>query len=93
MLRLSAVKLNPQERAVLKVLAREVDSDCNCFPFAPICRITRLNRTAVRRACRSLARKGLAEYHKGLWTMDGEPGGAGYAATMAGADLLQGDAA
>jgi hypothetical protein len=70
MLRLSAVKLNPQERTVLKVL-----------------------RTAVRRACRSLARKGLAEYHKGLWTMDGVPGGAGYAATMAGADLLQGDAA
>jgi hypothetical protein len=25
--------------------------------------------------------------------MDGVPGGAGYAATMAGADLLQGDAA
>jgi hypothetical protein len=49
---------------------------------------TGLERKVVRRACRSLARKGLAEYGKGLWNDDGEPAGAGYAATRAGRDYL-----
>jgi monoamine oxidase len=43
-----------------------------------------MNRKRIRRACRSLARKGLAEFHRGLWRESGEPGGSGYGATRAG---------
>lgn len=48
-----------------------------------------VTRAEVRRSCRSLARKELAEYHRGLWTEDGEPAGAGYCITRTGHDFLQ----
>lgn len=43
----------------------------------------------IRRGCRSLARKGLTQYCRGLWTDEGEPAGASYAATVAGRDLIR----
>jgi hypothetical protein len=49
-----------------------------CLHFATIEYRTDLERKIVRRACRSLARKGLAEFFKGLCTDDGEFAGAGY---------------
>jgi len=55
-----------------------------CIPFAPIVRGLKLDRASVRRSVRVLARKGLAEYYRGLWTEDGEPAGAGYCITPAG---------
>jgi hypothetical protein len=52
--------------------------------FKHLSRVTKLDRKLVRRTCRLLARKGLAEFGKGLWSEDGEPRGSGYAATSEG---------
>lgn len=71
------------EMKVLVVLAAHHGA---CFPFRPLMRRTRLSRTEVRRACRSLRRKGLARYERALWTEDGEMVGAGYGATAAVAE-------
>jgi hypothetical protein len=85
----AAVKLNSNERAVLRVLAGVPDGYYK--PFAPIARTAGIERNVVRRACRSLKRKGLTEFLAGLWTEDGEPAGAGYAATPAGRELIGDD--
>jgi hypothetical protein len=60
-----------------------------CVPFAPLMTYARADRKTVRRICRYLARRGLAEYHRALWTEDGEPAGAGYCITKAGIEKLQ----
>ena len=65
-----------------------------CVGFGPVQRSTRvdgtpLDRSVIRRAIRSLARKGLAEYHKGLVTEDGEFAGAGYCITNEGIKFLE----
>lgn len=77
-------KLNPFERAVLEVMM-EYGED-HCLPFAPIMQVTGFDRKTVRRACRSLKRKGLAEFHVALWDDHGEPAGAGYCATRKARD-------
>ncbi len=58
-----------------------------CVPFAPLMNHTELDRKTVRRNVRLLARLGLAEYFRGLWTEDGAPAGAGYCITRKGRDL------
>ncbi len=63
-----------------------------CVPFAPLERQTGFERRVVRRHVRGLARDGLAQYFKGLWTEDGEPAGAGYCITEAGVHLLTNEA-
>ena len=55
-----------------------------CVPFAPLEEQTGLDRKTVRRHVRALARQGLAEYFRGLWSEDGTPAGAGYCITDAG---------
>lgn len=55
-----------------------------CVPFAPIQRHTEYDRKTVRRHVRALARKGFAEYFRGLITEDGDFAGAGYCITKAG---------
>lgn len=82
------MKLNENERRVLEALAMGGE-DFGCFPFDLLAEDTGLDRKQVRRACRSLARKGLAEYHRGLWTEDGEPAGSGYCASAAGRKELE----
>lgn len=80
-------KLTPPEHAVLAKLADASDEyggGCYFLPFAPIERATGLDRKTVRRACRSLTRKGLAQFARGLWTDEGEMAGAGYGCTEAG---------
>lgn len=79
-------KLNENESAVLAVLVEHggEDSDFGFIGFAGIANDLPLDRKIIRRACRSLARKGLARYARGLWTEDGTPGGSGYTATRAG---------
>lgn len=79
------------ERTVLAVLANTgLDA---CLSFEGIRQRLRgesgreLDRSRVRRSCRALARKGLAEYHCGLWNDEGEPAGAGYCVSKAGLDL------
>jgi hypothetical protein len=73
--------LNDNERRVLRALPSEGYAGFGFVSFAYLTRETMLNRRAVRLACRSLARKGLAEYSRGLWSEDGKPCGAGYART------------
>jgi monoamine oxidase len=54
------------------------------MPFAPIMEATGLPRARVRFICRHLARKGLLQYCRALWTEDGEPRGSGYGLTDTG---------
>lgn len=78
--------MSDNERIVLRTLARAlVDDPDHCFlPFATTMKRTGLDRRKVRLACRSLTRKGFAEFCSGLWTDDGEMAGSGYAATSRG---------
>ena len=69
---------------VLEVLCQYFDSDAQCLGAAYLSRRTGMHRDFVLAACRSLACDGMAEFHKGLWTEDGEPAGSGYAATRDG---------
>lgn len=81
-------EMTDNERKVLKAL--NYNEDGTCFSgFAFLQDETGLDRKAVRRACRSLKRKGLAQFATGLWTEDGEPRGSGYAATKEGAALSE----
>jgi DNA-binding IclR family transcriptional regulator len=77
------MNLNPIERKVLAALL-PADDDFGFLSFRGIARRTRLNRKEIRRACRSLRRKGLATFSSGLWNDDGQVAGSGYAATKEG---------
>jgi hypothetical protein len=86
--------LTPGQRTALRGLDGSGSTggwcDNLCFPFRTIMRQGGCaDRAQVRRWVRQLARKGLAEYHKGLWTEDGTPAGAGYGLTMLGAATLE----
>jgi len=83
--------LTDNERKVLAclVVCGEDYAGYNYFAFGAITEPTKLERAVVRRACRSLKRKGLAEFASGLWSEDGEPAGAGYRASAAGVDLIK----
>jgi hypothetical protein len=83
-------KLTDDERRVLQFLADEAGGDYGFFGFNPLMRETGFDRKRVRRACRSLRRKGLTEFGRGLWSDDGEPAGSGYGATRAGVELICG---
>lgn len=83
-----SVRLNPNEAAVLRFFVdgqMEAEEGAH-WTFASIMRETGLERSMVRRACRSLWRRGLASYERALWNDDG-PAGAGYASSAWG-DLV-----
>ena len=82
------MKIGEQERQVLIVLSDYWHEEGNCIYFKTIEQETKLNTGQVRRACRSLARKDLAEFHRGLFTEDGEVAGSGYCASEKGAYLI-----
>lgn len=83
------MKLNSDAQKVLAFLVEQYSYEGFGYcPFGTISANTQLERKVVRRACRLLARKGLAEYGKGLWTEDGEPAGSGYSATRAGKEHI-----
>lgn len=58
------------------------------FNFITIMSHVDLTRAQVKRAVRSLARKGLAEFRSGLMTEDGEVAGSGYGATTEGRNFI-----
>ena len=93
---MTAPDLNPIERKVLTVLVAAA-GDFGHYSFAGIVAHARaehrwrLDRKQVRRACRSLARKGLAQFGSGLFTEDGEVAGSGYTATREGVHLVEGN--
>ena len=58
------------------------------FPFRAIAKASGLPQKKVRRAVRSLARKGLAKYARGLWCeYTDRPAGAGYSCTELGCSV------
>ena len=74
------------EQKVLRFLAQGEEW---YFPFRPISKATKLSRKRVRVVIRALARKGLTEYAKGLWSeYPGGPAGSGYRITSAGRKAL-----
>ena len=60
-----------------------------CCHFIVLQLATKYDRKTVRRYVRALARKGLAEYFRGLWDDDGCPAGAGYCITYEGRAALK----
>lgn len=84
------MKLSEAHKKVLAALAESYnDYEDFCYSnFQRLIADTGLDRATVRRSCRFLTRKGLAQFGRGLWTEDGEPAGSGYSATKAGAELI-----
>lgn len=80
-------KINESEIKVLTFMLTFYNDDCNCTYFKHIAKDTGLEIKQVRRACRSLAKKGLAEYVRGLFDDDGFVAGSGYCATEEGRKL------
>jgi predicted transcriptional regulator len=78
-------KISERESKALSALVDQYEDHYACF--ATIASDANIELSCVRRTVRSLARKGLAEYAKGLWTEDGAPAGSGYRATRLGRDL------
>jgi len=81
------MKLNEDEERVLGALADYFGEDQNCLSFGFIADHIYMAPKPVRRAARSLARKGLARYVRGLMDDEGMVAGSGYCATKAGYDL------
>lgn len=73
------------ERAILAVLidVGNRTPETNFVGLRHVARETGIGTDLIRAILRQLRDKGLAVYSKGLWRDDGEPGGAGYAATAA----------
>lgn len=78
--------MNDDEKKVLAILAGNYrgGDEFLFFDFSSLGSETNLDRKLVRRACRSLTRRGYARFASGLWTEDGEPAGSGYGATRDG---------
>lgn len=85
------IKVSERERKCLEALAdiyHEFDEG-TCTYFSFIAKKTELTIVQVRRSVRALARKGLAEYVRGLMDDDGMLAGSGYCATFAGYELVK----
>lgn len=79
-----------EEQRCLKALYKSTVPDGEmCVHFLTIQKATGFDRARVRRHVRRLARKGFAEYYKGLWGYDDRPAGAGYCISKAGQDELK----
>lgn len=78
------VRVSEREARVLAVLARYWGTDGPCVYFITIAREARMTIRRARLATRSLARKGLAEYVRGLFDDEGMVAGSGYCCTPAG---------
>ena len=82
-------KMSAREEKVLAYLDEYYDRiDENCHYFWLIADGTGLDKKQVRRAARSLARKGLTKYVRGLFDEDGQVAGSGYCCTQLGHDAL-----
>lgn len=83
------MKLNSNEKKVLEALVTYDGPEGQYYvSFATISSDIGLDRKMVRRACRSLARKGLAEYQRTTWRDEGV-GGAAYGATKEGCAAIE----
>lgn len=87
----SPVRLSDREAKMLRAIAKEdagIDGEM-AWHFRGLARFSGIELHNVRRTIRALARKGLAEYCRGLSNEDGEFYGSGYALTKAGRDLAE----
>ena len=88
------MKINELERKCLEVLVDYYHSEENCLYFRAFEKYIKFDVKHiqdikhVRRLVRSLARKGLALYVKGLFSEEGITAGSGYRATQEGYDLI-----
>lgn len=74
------------------VMAEIYGHDSDCYFMFHIAEETNLEKRVVRLAVRALARKGLAEYVRGLFSMQTDMiAGSGYRATKEGYDLVKND--
>lgn len=80
--------VSERELRILEVLTDHYCMEGNCLYFSYIGKLTSLDRSQVKRSVRSLARKGFAEYVRGLFDDDGMVAGSGYCATRAGVDFF-----
>lgn len=86
----SEVKVNDKELAVLRIIAEDYDDvDWRAWYMRGIAKELKVEIPQVRRALRSLARKGLAAYERGLFDEDGQVAGSGYRCTKAGFELVE----
>lgn len=88
---MTRVRLSRNEWRVLSAL-QDMSSEYekgSGFYFRGIAKHARMRRKDVRLACRSLARKGLAQYERGLFNDDGGLAGSGYSLTTAGSELTE----
>lgn len=79
-----AARLTPAQRRALLAMAATNASEELAVYFRTIVATGLIPASEVRRSVRSLARKGIAEYRRALWTEDGEPAGSGYGFTPLG---------
>ena len=82
------VKISDREKACLEVLAEIYGNESDCMYIKGIAQEAKTDYVHARRSVRALARKGLAEYVRGLMNEDGQVAGSGYRATLAGAMLV-----
>ena len=82
-------KISERERKCLEYLASIFENEGNCTYFRVIAEYTKLTEKQVKRSVRSLARKGLAKYERGLFDDDGFTAGSGYRATEEGNNLIE----
>lgn len=88
---MTEVKLSERELTVLKAYGEslEDEEEGSAVYMDFIAKKTKLTKKQVKRAVRSLARKGLTELLRGLFDEDGMVAGSGYALTRAGIAYLE----
>ena len=82
------ITVSAREMKVLKVLADYYGSECPYLYTRTVAKKSGLNKKQARRSVRSLARKGLAEYMRGLFDDEGMLIGSGYGCTPKGQDFI-----
>ncbi len=80
------ITLSEREMACLMALNEILDDsgEGQCTYFRFIAKHSKLTEAQTRKSVRALARKGLAEYHRGLFDEDGIVAGSGYCLSIAG---------
>lgn len=82
--------ISENQLKVLQVLGEHFSADANCLYIRTIAKEAKLEQRIARIAVRALARKGLAQYVRGLFDDDGMVAGSGYCATREGAMVVNG---
>jgi hypothetical protein len=83
----SDIRLSTTETKVFKAWS-ETDRDFGYLTFEATAQYSGIAKHRIRRAVRAIARKGLLQFGKGLWTDEGALYGSGYGLTDAGREYL-----